>query len=76
MSITKSIYPEIASNYGTSSGNVERNIRYVIEATWLKAPESKYEKLFFEIFNRNRKKPTNTEFILSCSEYIGSRRNK
>ena len=76
MSITKTIYPEIATNYETSPGNVERNIRYVIEATWLKATDSKFEENFLKIFSRLSKKPTNTEFILMCSEYIILKRKK
>ncbi len=65
ISVTKDIYPAVAQIHETSSGNVERNIRYVIETTWTKheAPPS-------EIFADTVKRPTNTEFILNCSEYI------
>lgn len=34
LSITKTIYPAVAEEYGTSATNVERNIRYIIAATW------------------------------------------
>lgn len=70
MSVTKNIYPEIASRHGTSSGNVERNIRYVIESTWSRRDDEKYKDIISKIFKGEVKKPTNSEFILICSEWI------
>lgn len=70
MSITKNVYPEIASRHETSSGNVERNIRYVIESTWNRRLDKKYEKVVETVFKDVNKKPTNSEFILICSEMI------
>lgn len=67
MSVTKNIYPEIAIRHGTSSGNVERNIRYVIESTWNRRAEVIPEN---DLFKGAVKKPTNSEFILVCSEWI------
>lgn len=70
MSVTKNIYPEIADIHGTSSGNVERNIRYVIEATWNRQDDYKYGTEIGRLFKGTNKKPTNSEFILICSEWI------
>ena len=70
MSVTKNIYPEIALKHGTSSGNVERNIRYVIESTWIRHSESKTDNTMSDLFKGITKKPTNSEFILICSEWI------
>ena len=70
MSITKNVYPEIAVRHETSSGNVERNIRYVIESTWNRRTDKKYEKIVDMVFKGSTKKPTNSEFILICSETI------
>lgn len=70
MSVTKNIYPEIADIHGTSSGNVERNIRYVIEATWNRQDDYKYGTEIGRLFKDTNKKPTNSEFILICSEWI------
>lgn len=70
MSITKNVYPEIAARHETSAGNVERNIRYVIESTWNRRFDKKYEKVVENIFKEMTKKPTNSEFILVCSETI------
>lgn len=65
ISITKTIYPEVAQIHDTSPGNVERNIRYVIEATWQRRSEKNED-----IFSGQAKRPTNTEFILTCAEHI------
>lgn len=70
MSITKNVYPEIAARHETSAGNVERNIRYVIESTWSRRSDKKYEKIVDAVFKGTTKKPTNSEFILVCSETI------
>lgn len=70
LSITKNVYPEIASMHETSAGNVERNIRYVIESTWNRRQDKKYAKIDEVIFKDMNKKPTNSEFILICSETI------
>lgn len=71
-SITKTIYPEIAEANQTSPGNVERNIRYVIEVTWSERGDPKYSAFFEEVFGSDDAKPTNSKFILSCSEWINS----
>lgn len=70
MSVTKNIYPQVALKYGTSAGNVERNIRYVIESAWSKIEERELDKDMLEIAGDTSKKPTNSVFILSCSEWI------
>ena len=70
MSVTKNIYPEIALKHGTSSGNVERNIRYVIESTWTRHTERKTDDVITDLFKGMTKKPTNSEFILICSEWV------
>ena len=70
MSVTKNVYPEIAIKHGTSSGNVERNIRYVIESTWTRHCERKFDDVMSDLFKGITKKPTNSEFILICSEWV------
>ncbi len=76
MSVTKNIYPEIADEHGTSAGNVERNIRYVIESTWTRQEDPKYAAVILDLFKDTKKKPTNSEFILICSEWINFEINK
>ena len=70
MSITKNVYPDIAEVHGTSAGNVERNIRYVIETTWARIKEGQVTQTTREVFKNLERKPTNSEFILLCSEWI------
>lgn len=70
MSVTKNIYPEIALKHGTSSGNVERNIRYVIESTWTRHCDCRADDVMSDLFKGITKKPTNSEFILICSEWV------
>lgn len=71
-SITKSIYPEIAGSNQTSSGNVERNIRYVIDVTWSGRNDPKYSDTFDEVFGGDDTRPTNSKFINSCCEWVNS----
>lgn len=70
MSVTKNIYPEIADRHDTSPGNVERNIRYVIEATWTRQEDPVSKDIIERVFHDASKKPTNSEYILLCSEWI------
>ena len=69
-SITKYIYPVIASKHGSSPNNVERNIRYAIESSWNKRKIDKYLEAQNELFGSKDKKPTNSEFINVCAEKI------
>lgn len=68
--ITKSIYPEIAKLHQSSSGNVERNIRYVIEVTWEKRNDPRYADIFRKVFDNAERKPANSKFIMACAEWI------
>ena len=75
LSVTKFVYPQIAETHGTSAGNVERNIRYVIESTWQRKEDPKYVMKIAQVFHNITKKPTNSEFILVCSEWINYHMN-
>ena len=70
VSITKDIYPKIGERYGTSPTNVERNIRYGIETAWSKRDSVMKTREGKEIFGSCTKRPTNSEFINSCSEWL------
>lgn len=69
-SVTKYIYPAIANRYGSSTNNVERNIRYAIEAAWEKRNGQNHLSIQDEVFSNNDKKPTNSEFINFCAEKV------
>ena len=60
----------LAEKYGTSPTNVERNIRYIIESTWERSKKSTRSDKVDTMFGGIVKKPTNSEFILTCSEWL------
>lgn len=69
-SVTKVIYPKIAEFFGTTPSRVERAIRHVIEVTWSKGCLETLDKVFGCIIDKNRGKPTNSEFIATVSDFI------
>ena len=61
--ITKSLYPDIASIYNSTSSRVERAIRHAIEVAWNRGKIENINGLFgIKVYNTNEK-PTNGEFI-------------
>lgn len=67
-SITKTIYPEVAETFETTTSRVERSIRHAIEVTWKNGNKMLLESFFGK--RNNNKKPTNGEFIAVLSEII------
>ncbi len=62
-SITKRLYPEVASRFDTSASKVERAIRHAIEVAWNRGKIENINNLFgVRVYNHNEK-PTNGEFI-------------
>lgn len=62
-SITKQLYPSIASHFETSASKVERAIRHAIEVAWNRGKIENINNLFgIKVYNSNEK-PTNGEFI-------------
>lgn len=62
-SITKQLYPSIASRYSTTASKVERAIRHAIEVAWNRGRIENINALFgIKVYNSNEK-PTNGEFI-------------
>lgn len=57
--VTKRLYPEIAKHYHTSSKNVERNIRTVIDIAWDNNPQLLPQLAKGSLLG----KPTTSEFI-------------
>ena len=69
-SLNSALYPYIASNFRTSSANVERNIRNAIYQAWRGFGMRSWYQIFFLKTLEEGKKPTNREFIYMCSEII------
>lgn len=62
-SITKKLYPNIATRFGTSASKVERAIRHAIEVAWNRGKIENINSVFgLQVYNANEK-PTNGEFI-------------
>lgn len=67
-SITKTVYPDIAKKYHTTSSRVERAIRHAIEVAWTRGNHELLADLFK--FSASQKKPTNSTFIATAANYI------
>lgn len=62
-SITKQLYPSIATHFNTSASKVERAIRHAIEVAWNRGKIENINTIFgLKIYTSNDK-PTNGEFI-------------
>lgn len=62
-SITKKLYPSIATKYETSASKVERAIRHAIEVAWNRGKIENINSLFGVTVYSSNEKPTNGEFI-------------
>jgi two-component system response regulator (stage 0 sporulation protein A) len=60
--MTKTIYPEIATKYGTKSSCVDSSMRHAIEIAWTSGKLNKYFTSSF--------KPTNSQFIFLISNML------
>lgn len=70
MGITKEVYPYIANKYGTTSGNVERNIRIAIEKVWTSQDVRKLKELYPYEWNESTGRPSNSEFLYNVIKKI------
>lgn len=69
-SMTKEIYPSIASYYDTTSSRVERAMRHAIEVSWVRGDYSLMEEIFGNSIDFDRSKPTNSEFIATLADRL------
>lgn len=69
-SITKELYPAIASKHGTTPSRVERAIRHAIEVAWNRGNIEAIQSLFGNTINQERGKPTNSEFIAMIADKL------
>lgn len=68
--ITKELYPAIARNHQTTPSRVERAIRHAIEVAWSRGNIEMINSLFGHTVNRERGKPTNSEFIAMVADKL------
>lgn len=68
--ITKELYPTIARSHNTTPSRVERAIRHAIEVAWSRGNVETINNLFGHTVNRDRGKPTNSEFIAMVADRL------
>jgi two-component system response regulator (stage 0 sporulation protein A) len=68
--VTKSLYPQIAKKFNTTSSRVERAIRHAIEVAWERSDAKVHEKYFGSTFSSFKGKPTNSEFIAQIADKL------
>lgn len=69
--ITKELYPTVAKEFKSTTTRVERAIRHAIECAWDRCPIEIMEKYFGSTILWKRGKPSNSEFIAMCAEWLG-----
>ncbi len=68
--VTKTIYPAVAAEYGTSASCVERAMRHAIATAWERGDADTLSYYFGTIVKNGRGKPTNGEFISMIAEHM------
>lgn len=68
--ITKRLYPTIATKFATTSSRVERAIRHAIELSWIRGDIVIIEEIFGNSIDYNKAKPTNSEFMATLADKI------
>ena len=69
-SVTKVLYPEVASRFHTTPSRVERAIRHAIEVAWDRGDLEILQKFFGYTVSNTKGKPTNSEFIAMIADRI------
>lgn len=69
-SITKELYPAVASRHQTTPSRVERAIRHAIEVAWNRGNLEVIQALFGNTINQEKGKPTNSEFIAMIADRL------
>ncbi|MGN0604905.1 MAG: sporulation transcription factor Spo0A [Oscillospiraceae bacterium] len=69
-SVTKSLYPNVAQKFQTTSSRVERAIRHAIEIAWDRGNLDTLNAFFGYTVNTCKGKPTNSEFIALITDKL------
>lgn len=69
-SVTKVLYPDIATKFNTTPSRVERAIRHAIEVAWNRGNYEVISKMFGYTVHHLKSKPTNSEFIAMIADKI------
>lgn len=68
--VTKILYPDIAKKYDSTPQRVEKAIRHAIEVAWNKNNNCDLKNRFNINLNDGKRRPTNSEFIATMSQYV------
>ena len=68
--VMKEIYAKIAEENGTTASKVERNIRNLIEVTWINGNVNAINEIFGYTVSTKKGKPTNSEFIAVIRDFV------
>ncbi len=69
-SITKTLYPRVAQEFGTTPSRVERAIRHAIEVAWDRGDLETLQKYFGFTVSAAKGKPTNSECIALIADKL------
>lgn len=69
-SVTKRLYPAIASEHGTTPARVERSIRNAIEIAFMRCDIERMSEYFGAAFDISKGKVTNSEFIATIVQKL------
>ena len=69
-SVTKLLYPDLATMYKTTDQKIERAIRNAIEVSWERGNSALFEQLFGYCNSNEYSRPTNSEYIATVADYI------
>ena len=69
-SITKKLYPTVASDFNTTASRVERAIRHAIEVAWDRGDTEVLNSIFGYTVANSKGKPTNSEFIAMIADKL------
>ena len=68
--VTKTLYPSVAKEFGTTSSRVERAIRHAIEVAWDRGDVDMLNSYFGYTVQNNKGKPTNSEFVAMIADNL------
>jgi len=68
--VTKTLYPSVAKQFGTTSSRVERAIRHAIEVAWDRGDVDMLNSFFGYTVQNNKGKPTNSEFVAMIADNL------
>lgn len=68
--ITKILYPDLAKQFGTTPGCIERAIRSAVVKAWERTTPAQRSDYFKGLFDSYEKPPSNAPFISTIAEFI------